>query len=324
MIAPLAEVIRNLFRFHKLKMVSALFFFLASLVAIFPYDDLSDLVTTQILKLTNNATYIQFERLNLQSLPQPGLRLEDVTIQQVGIPRLKAGELELRPDIASLLTFKGGAGVAARNFLGGDIDVSVSGVDLNDPKANPTTLELEISGLDLDKINKLTGSPVKLKGSLQGEANGVFDPSLKEQPEAEYNIVIDNFVMPPSTLPVMGGFSIPSVSFSNVRAKGRWVGRELIIEEASLGQSSDPMYGRIRGKMGLELISSRGSVQHRFNAYELRIELTVKAAAEKKLSLFLSFIDKFRSPVQGGGVYRLKLSGPKFGAPPNMDPLSRF
>ncbi len=38
---------------------------------LFPFDDLSDLISSQVSKLSNNSVYVQFERLKMSLFPQP-------------------------------------------------------------------------------------------------------------------------------------------------------------------------------------------------------------------------------------------------------------
>ena len=45
----------------------------AFIFVLFPFDDLSDLISSQVAKVTNNAVYVQFERLKMSLFPHPGV-----------------------------------------------------------------------------------------------------------------------------------------------------------------------------------------------------------------------------------------------------------
>ena len=60
---------------NKFKFVVLLFSTVVFAFILFPFDDLSDLVSTQVSKATSGRVYVQFDHMNLSLLPL-GLRLE--------------------------------------------------------------------------------------------------------------------------------------------------------------------------------------------------------------------------------------------------------
>ena len=63
--------VRDIFKIHKLKIFTVVFSALLFFVMLFPFDDLSDLVTEKVAVATNNQVFLTFERLNLSLFPGP-------------------------------------------------------------------------------------------------------------------------------------------------------------------------------------------------------------------------------------------------------------
>ena len=93
---------------------------------LFPFSDLSDLVTTQVAKLTNNAVFVQFSDLKMSLFPTPGMKLNDVYIEAPRTPPLNMNQLVVAPSVAGLIQQKPYGHVAAKGLFKGDVDIQVS------------------------------------------------------------------------------------------------------------------------------------------------------------------------------------------------------
>src|SRR5262245_32786924 len=108
MMGKVLQFFTDIFRHHKLKIIttllSALFFF----VLLFPYDDLSEVVGSTVSEKTNNQVFLQFDKLGFQFFPHPALAFENVDVESTLFPSLQATHLSVAPSLRSLLTFKQG------------------------------------------------------------------------------------------------------------------------------------------------------------------------------------------------------------------------
>src|SRR3954471_23117121 len=97
----------NIFRHHKLKVVCGLLSFLVFLFLLFPFSDLSDLVSAQIAEATQGQVYIQFEKMGLGLIPRPSVSLKDTTIitRQLPIQDLHVGRFSFSPSLFELISF---------------------------------------------------------------------------------------------------------------------------------------------------------------------------------------------------------------------------
>ena len=84
MIEQIKKVFNLIFK-HKFKFVLMVFSALIFTFLLFPFDDLGDLVTAQVAKLTNNQVYVQFDRMNVGIL-DPGLQLKNVKSKRCLLP----------------------------------------------------------------------------------------------------------------------------------------------------------------------------------------------------------------------------------------------
>src|SRR4051812_29728975 len=102
------ESINNLFRNHKLKILVIISAFLFFLITLFPFRDIGDLITSQISEATQNQVYVDFKDLGLTLFPQPGLKMEGVTIDNPMFPTLAAENLFVSTSLLGLITFRPG------------------------------------------------------------------------------------------------------------------------------------------------------------------------------------------------------------------------
>lgn len=324
-ISMLADFIKKIFKFHKKKLflvlVSSLFF---SLV-LFPYDDLADVLTVQVSKLSNNQVFLQFERLGIDFFPSPGISLEQVEIETPQLPLIKAEELTLSPSIAGLLTFKPGVVARAKGFLEGDVSLKVKSGEKVEDDVYRKELELKVASLELSHLKELVEIPVKVSGRANLYSTLNIDPSFRDQPQGEIELTTGELKLPPSTIPTYyGPLSLPAFNWSQVKIKGRIVGGKFIIELAELGDSKDSLNGQLKGSIDVMINARSGNTTPQLGAYELKLKLNVTKSAQESLSLFLGILDNYKTATLTGSTYSVRISGARFGVNPSISALSSF
>ena len=313
----------NLFRFHKLKMLTFFALIVVFFVLLFPYKDLGDFVSAQVSETTQNQVFLQFDDMGFTVLPQPGLSFENVYLESVFTPSLKIGSLVVAPSIRGLLTFKPGVSIFAENFLNGDLSLSTRGGEKSKKDVTKQIIQLNIDHLDLKQITALIDLPVSLHGSVDAESEVTMDPTFDEQPNGKVELKIKKFHLPPSSVPTpIGPLNLPEIRISDLSLKGRLIGGELYIDNFRIGNSKDEINGSIKGKIQMRLSKRGVQVTPRFARYNITINLKTLPSLEKKASLLLSLVDgflgKFKAPEIGGSRYSFKLSGTNFYSPPRI------
>jgi len=72
-----------------LSLLSALLF----IVFLFPFNDLSDLISRQVSLATRNSVFVQFGTLDLSFFPQLGAQAEQVYVESVFFPGISIDEM---------------------------------------------------------------------------------------------------------------------------------------------------------------------------------------------------------------------------------------
>lgn len=337
MIQKLATFLANILRFHKSKIAVAVLSALIFAVLIFPYDDLSDLVTSMIAKASQNQVYVQFDSLGIDLLPAPAFSLENVELDTPVAQGIEAGSLSLAPSIPSLLLFKLGITARLNDFLNGDFVFSFNSE--NSLKQTDGSGHYEISGesLDLAQVSKMLDLDLPLKGRLSFDGEGDFDAQLEEPARAEFDLAGQQIELLPSMLniPQFGPMNLPGLKLSQVGAKGRFLpqergntrgqlAQELILEEVILGTDRDELQGRVRGKMEVRLQGGAGNLRASLGEYDLRVQLIAKPSAQKDFGLFLSFLDSHKKETAAGSVYQFRVTARAMGLPPSISTLQVF
>ena len=116
------DKIKQLFVFLKNSKLKFLVLVLSSLVflfVLFPFDDLGDLVSSQVAKISGNSLYVQFEKLKMSIIPQPGVQLDEVFVESARMPALSASEIVITPSISGMIQKKPYGHVSAKGFSKG-------------------------------------------------------------------------------------------------------------------------------------------------------------------------------------------------------------
>lgn len=288
---------------------------------LFPFDDLSDLISSQVSKMTNNSFYVQFERLKMSLFPTPGVRMDQVYIESIRTPALSAEELTITPSVAGIIAQKPYGHVSAKGFLKGDVDLNVGKGSRTENGVERQKIEISAKKISLHDLRGLANIPVLLKGQVNLESTALADLTFQEQPDVDLNMTITQFELPPSNVNTpMGPLTLPDLKLSTVELKGRLAAGRFIIETGTIGKPGDELYGTIKGNIGINIVNRGGSFGQQIGAYDFTIDLKAKKAFQDRAALFLTFIDGYKTPTSDGAQYKFKVSANNAMMPPSISP----
>lgn len=304
---------------HKGKFVLMLFSVLVFILVLFPFNDLGDLVTSQVSKMTQNQVYVQFDGMSLSAFPAPGIDLTNVYVETPATPPLKADEIIFTPSIFSLISQKPAGTINARGFLKGDMTASLTPGSKSDNGVERQKLVLSAKTLSLSEIKDLAGLPLALKGNVSVESTALADLTFTEQPDMDLTLKIDRFELPTGNIETaLGPVTVPELKLSSVQLKGRLSAGRFNIEEGVIGKDGDEMRGTIKGGIGLTLSNQGGRIVPIIGAYNFDVNLNLKKNFHDKASFLFAYVSQFMTPTADGVKYAFKLSA----ASPQMMPAT--
>ncbi len=307
---------------HKWKFVLMFVSALTFIFLLFPFSDLSDLVSSQVSKLTHNQIFLQFEKMRVSVFPEAGLALDEVYVEGQGIPALKAREIVATPSLSSLITQKPAGTISAKGFLKGDIEVSLKPGTKSENGVERQKVQLTAKRLNLSELRELLQMPIVLKGNVDASSSALIDLTFQEQPDMDFNLKVDRFELPTSNVQTqMGPLTLPDLKLASVEIRGRLSGGKLLIEEGLIGKDSDEVHGTIKGDIGMVIQNQNGSAAPLLGAYNFDINLNIKKSFQDKAQLFLSFIDSYKTPTPEGALYKFRVTAGSPQVPPNISAL---
>ncbi len=324
-ISPLLYLIKN----RKKTILAGIAATIIFTIVLFPYDDLSDMITELIAKNTQNQVFVQFDELGIGFFP-PSLKMTKVDVEAQFLPSsVKAEVLRLAPSIAGFLAFSPGFTAKIENVMKGNIGLTYrAGKKISDTN-RMQKLNLDLSKVDMNGVAKFASLPVELEGLISADLSAEIDLEFTDQPTADMVIKIIKFRLPPSTIqvPMGGGFlpvALPNIELTGLNIKGQLRGSELIIEDGVIGQSGDPISGAFKGKIGLRLKRQGSTVAQEWGGYEFKLKLSLDRNVEKDFSTYLGFISSYKTLTGTGSTYALRLSAPNLQTNFNISPLTTF
>lgn len=299
-------------------LVSLVFF----LFALFPVNDLGDLVSTQVARVTGNKLFLQFEELKMSLFPTPGMKFEQVYVEAAGVPGVSAAEIKFAPSIGGLIAQKPYGSVSAKGLFKGDVQIHVKSGTRTDTGVERQKIEINAQKLSLQELRNVARLPVLLKGNLDFESTALVDLTFSEQPDMDVSLSISQFELPPANVMTpMGPITMPDLKLSSVEIKGRLTGGRLIIESGQIGRENDELRGSITGNLDLRLISNRGVINPVVGGYDFKIDLRAKRNFQDRAALFLSFIDSYKTTTPDGSQYKFRVSAANTMVPPTIGAL---
>ncbi len=307
-------------KFSGLTFIAALIF----AFIIFPFSDLTDLISTKISEQTNNTVFLQFDSLKVSIVPQPGVQLDNVYVETQTTPALTAESIVAAPSARGIIQKKPYGDITASGILGGTIEVSTSKAPATEKNPDRLKIVINANSLSLTKIKDIANLPLALKGKLNTSATIETDLALSEQPDADVNLEVSSLEIPPANVNLgsFGQLPTPELKLTTLSLKGRLADGTLIIDSATIGKPNDELYGTIKGRIGMNLIRIGPSrVVPQFSAYNLEIDLKAKKSFQDKANLFLTFLDGYKKDIPGGAHFKFKVSAQSLSAGPSINSM---
>lgn len=304
----------------KLRLAFFIFFVstLAFFVLLFPLNDLGDLITSQVGRLSGNQVYFQFDDIALSAAP-PGLQMSNVYVETRQLSALKARDVTLLPSIMGMLKGKPYGYISAEGFLKGDLSLNLSSAPKSENGTERSLIELAAKKISLKELRNLLGLPFFIQGDLSVDTKTMADLTLQEQPDMDLTISLTKFELPPTNVETgFGPITMPELKLKQVDLKGRLSGGNFTIEKGELGQVGDELQASIKGQIKISLMNMGGQIVPQIGSYNLDVDLKIQKSFQDKASLFLGFLNSHqKSP----GQYKFKVASPQWGVPPQITTL---
>lgn len=306
---------------HKFKFVLMILSVVVFAFLLFPFDDLGDLVTGQVAKMTNNQIFVSFDKMKVGVL-NPGMQFQNVYLETTSMPPLTAQEINVSPAFSMLVNKKPAGSMTANGFLKGDVEVTLKPATKSESGIERQKITLNAKKLSLSDLKEIGNLPLAMKGRMDLSTEAVADLTFTEQPDVDILLKIEKFELPVGNVQTaMGPLTVPEIKLTSVEIKGRLSSGRLNIEKGTLGREGDVLTGEIKGNMGLTLKNTLSGLAPVIGNYDLSIRLNVKKDLQDRASLFLSFLDAYKTPTPDGARYAFKLSAPNAFTPPTPSAL---
>lgn len=314
MFASIQQVFRAIFN-SKFKIFIMILSTVIFLLVLFPMNDLGDLVSSQVARLTHNKVFLQFEELKMSLFPAPGMKVEQVFVetQDLGV---SAQEIRFAPSVTGLIGQKPYGTVDAKGLFKGDVYVNVSSGGRTENGVERQKVEIKAQRLSLQELPHL---PVVMKGKVNLDSTALVDLTFTEQPDVDVALNISQFELPPSNVNTpMGPLPMPDLKLAAIEIKGRLAGGKLIIENGQIGKEGDELRGTITGNMDLSLMNAGGNINPVLGGYTFNIDLRLKNSFINRASGFLILVDQFKTATPDGAQYKFKVSAASTMVPPSI------
>ncbi|MGE4132440.1 MAG: type II secretion system protein GspN [Bdellovibrionales bacterium] len=324
--------------------IGAYFLFL---FVLFPFNDLSNFITSAVAEGTRNQVYVQADQMNVHFLPQPAISAENLTVDIASPPGsrqlgpLEAKWAKVTPGLFSVLfnlpaLLKAQAGglppevlaklsghIRAEGIWNGDADLSVGSGKKGESGAARSRVSLMLDKINLQQVRQWADLPVPLSGTGSVAAEFLIAPQMEDQPEGDFEMNMSAVKMSTWT-DINSGLVLPELKLTDVSAKGRLVGGSLIVEELRFGKSQDPLSGRIKGNMAINFRQQNGMTQALPGQYNFTVELDMNPTVQKALGTFLAVMITPDKKADGSTHYLFRASGQSFAVIPNLTRVSSF
>ncbi|MCB0391836.1 MAG: type II secretion system protein GspN [Bdellovibrionales bacterium] len=292
---------------------------------LFPYEDLSGLVTETVAKQTNNQVFISFDDLNLSLFPNIGLDMENVKLDIQNLPTIEVKAMSFSPSVSSLISKKIGFSSSFQGLLDGDIKLSIKPTGETENKTPIHNVRLEAENIQLSELKQFIKLPLNIKSRANLDINADVDYKFDQQPDGELSLVTQKLKLPATVFPTaMGEMPFPEMTFDKFLLNGRITAGELIIEQLELGSEKDPLSLRLKGSMALKLLNTPQGLQPLPGSYKFKLEVNNKASDIKELQILWTLLDRYKVSSNQGDQYLLRVEGARFGVPPEMSKLNKY
>jgi type II secretion system protein N len=293
-LAPLKALLAS----HKLHMLYAAFFAVGFFFILFPSDDLSDMISSEINR--GGQVNVRFDGLSLDPFSL-GVSTGNLVFTPRGQPSIKAALVRVSPVLSRLLTFNKGVAAEIENIFSGNLHLEYG----QDGKAKSGVpydeISLSAEHLSLDEISGFLRSAnlanFKLQGVARAEvANIRVDRLFAEQPSGTFSLDIQSFIVPTQTIMVnFNGVNVPqalpTLELGRVSLQNAKLSEGVLeIPELSIGEPKNELYGKLKGTLGLQLKKVGEQIYPEVSS----VALTLKLIADK------GFVERNQKTVLGG------------------------
>jgi type II secretion system protein N len=313
--SPIFSVLRN----HKRKAAIFLLLYLVFLYFLFPFNDLGDLVAQKVSDATSGQVFVNFDTLDLNLFPEPGVALKNVTVETAFTPRLSAKLLTLAPSIAGLLSFKPGVNAHAESLFGGTVNLSTRGGEKSSQGKLKQKISLDLSKINLADLVDLAQLPMKLTGLLSGSLDSQLDLDFIDQPSADMNISMAKVQLPESSLNTpMGPFDLPKLALNDILLDGHADKGSIDVSKLSIGKPGGDFYATATGKFDCSFQKLGNNISPRPGAYDFTVRMQVGDEFKNKLGVYLGLLQSYSS---GPNAYAFRITAANVYVPPTLSKI---
>jgi hypothetical protein len=327
------EFLKNVIVFGKRHYIKFILFTISAhifFVVFFPFQDLRDLITSQVSFQSQKKVYLQMEDFGFSFVPA-GVNINQMQFEMAGMSAIKADSFAAYPSIFALLGAIANPMSFASNPTGkylveglfkGNIGVNIQSGKKTDAGNPRTSIEITAENLALDEIRNALKLKFPLKGSISLNSISLVDMTLAEQPEIQpLSLSIDKFSLGSTSINTqMGPVAIPELNLRQIKLEGRMVGSKLYVDQGLIGSAQDELSGTIKGSITINFSAQSGSFVPQLNGYNFDVNLKIKKELEERAQLFLLLIDRFKTPSADGSQYKFKISAPNTLSTPQFEP----
>lgn len=329
------QMFLQIFKNHKLKLLITILLTMVFFFLLFPFGDLSDVVTSRISSATGNQLFIQFDDMNLNLLSGLGLRLENVRIEANQIPPLEAQEITIVPWLSGLLTSKKGVDLATVGLFQGESELKYREGEKLKSGLHQQMINVAVRGLSLpalsDYLRVANFLNINLSGLLDFDSQFAVDPVFDQQPSGSLNVQIRNFSIPGQTMQVpLNGInmpiSIPELALGQTHCKVKIEQGQIELQEIKFGDGKSSLSGTINGHLELRLSQRNRGISQELGPYNVKVDLHLSKefyeanrSAGIDAALGILGLDQFKSTnAQGGINLAFRAKGSRSGQMPSF------
>lgn len=324
------ELFRNVFRFHKFKIFMVFCFAALFALMLFPFGDLSDLVSAKVSEATGGQVYLQFDDMSLSLGSGLGLDMENVRVETATLPPIRAANISIFPWLTGALAAKQGVAIDASGIFNGQAFVDFRQGDKLNSGERSQKIEITTDKVSLPALSQFLRegniSLPDLQGLLNITSNVTVDPLFDQQPKGSIGVDVTNFRLPGQTISVpFNGVNmpipLPEFDLGRTALKANVGDGQLDVQDFSFGGAKSPLSGKISGLLGLSFQRGNSGVRPQVGKYDLKIELTMsrdfyEQNRSSSLGAVLGFIDQFKQETPQGVRFAFRAKGdPNAGMP---------
>jgi type II secretion system protein N len=306
------EFIMNIFRFHKLKILSIFLFALVFAFIKFPFGDLSDVITAKVSEFSGGQVYLQFDALDVNALPSPGIAMGNVLAETPWAPPMKAEQLRLKPWILGALTARKGGSIDATGVFGGALAADFREGEKMKSGARKQSIAIDAQAIDLPNVTTFLRDGGMFNMSLQGKLDLStqlqVDPVFDEQPSGTVGFTINGLTLPSQTMMIdFNGAAmplpLPELKLGKTVLAGEMSDGNLNISQFSFGSTNEPLSGQVKGQVAVSFRRENAGVRPVVAGYDLNVDMLVKkefmAAYGSRFGIVFGLLKGKRETPQG-------------------------